>query len=59
MMIIAAMIFSHGIPLPRFLPGACRVSAYPLLVAVTLLPLPYRMPTPGTGFFFHDRMEVQ
>jgi hypothetical protein len=34
MIIIAAMIVSHGIPLPRFFAGGCRVSAYPLLVAI-------------------------
>jgi hypothetical protein len=58
MIIIAAMIISHGIPLLRFFAGARRVSANPLLVAVTLLPLPYRIPTPGTGFFFHELSEV-
>jgi len=57
-MMIAIITFNQGICPPFFVFAACRVSENPPLVAVTPLPRPYRMPTPGTGFFFHEERAV-
>ncbi len=59
MITIAIITFSQGIPsgsLPVL--SLCDTVPYPPPVAVAVPPLPYDIPTPGAGFFFHEAIPV-
>jgi hypothetical protein len=59
MIAIAIITFSQGIPSGSLLVlSLCDTVPYPPRVAMAVPPLPYDIPTPGAGFFFHEAIPV-